>query len=105
MVGILFWNHAFSQRNTKLPLNLEGIWSGYFEERHLNVRMMHQSNRFAFIEADPSKNLEMIFSLDFETGRLIDTVFSNQIKLPNDSMPITFTFFEDFEFSPMIHEF
>lgn len=87
-------------QNEKLKLPLEAIWSGYFDERKLNVHMLHQTNRFAFIEADPAKNLEMIFSLDFETGKLIDTVFSNQIKLPQDSIPITFTYFEDFEFSP-----
>jgi len=61
---------------------------------------MHTANRFAFIEARPEKNLEMIFSLDFETGRLIDTVFTNQVKQAGDSSPITFTFFEDYEFSP-----
>ena len=89
-----------AQRNEKQPLALNAIWNGHFQERHLNVHMMHQSNRFAFIEAEPDKNLEMIFSIDFETGRLIDTLFSNQIKLPADSMPITFTFFDDFELSP-----
>ncbi|MFT3683156.1 MAG: alpha/beta fold hydrolase [Ferruginibacter sp.] len=99
---LLLLSPSFSnaQQRDKLKLPLEAIWSGYFDERKLNVHMMHQSNRFAFIEADPSKNLEMIFTLDFETGRLIDTVFSNQIKQPDDSIPITFTYFEDFEFSP-----
>ncbi len=87
-------------QNGKLNLPLDAIWSGYFDERKLNVHMLHQSNRFAFIEADAAKNLEMIFTLDFETGRLIDTIFSNQIKLPADSVPITFTYFEDFDFSP-----
>jgi dipeptidyl-peptidase 4 len=48
----------------------------------------------------PKKKLQMIFSLNFETGKLIDTVFSNQIKLPNHSTPITFTYFENFLFSP-----
>jgi dipeptidyl-peptidase 4 len=90
---------SFAQ-NGRLKLPLEAIWSGYFDERKLNVHMMRQSNRFAFVEADPAKNLEMIFSLDFETGKLIDTVFSNQVKLPNDSLPLTFTYFEDFEFAP-----
>ncbi|MBL0145541.1 MAG: DPP IV N-terminal domain-containing protein [Chitinophagaceae bacterium] len=100
-LGLLFSSvSAFAQTNEKLNLSLDGIWSGYFDERKLNVRMMHNSNRFAFIEAVPEKKLEMIFSLDFETGKLIDTVFSNQIKLPNDSTPITFTYFEDFNFSP-----
>ncbi len=85
---------------TKKSLALENIWSGYFDERKMDVKMLHKSNRFAFMEAVPSKNLQMIFSLDFETGKLIDTVFSNQIKQGNDSTPITFTFFESFEFSP-----
>jgi dipeptidyl-peptidase 4 len=91
---------VLAQPNQKLNLTLDAIWSGYFDERKLNVKMMNKSNRFAFIEAVPEKKLEMIFSLDFETGKLIDTVFSNQIKLPNDSTPITFTYFEDFQFSP-----
>ena len=62
--------------------------------------MMHAANRFAFIQARPESNLEMIFSLDFETGRLIDTVFSNQVKQADDSLPLTFAFFEDYDFSP-----
>jgi dipeptidyl-peptidase 4 len=104
IVLILFVTFSFktviAQPKEKLNLSLDAIWSGYFDDRKLNVRMMNKSNRFAFIEAIPEKNLQMIFSLDFETGKLIDTVFSNQINLPNDSTPITFTYFEDFEFSP-----
>jgi dipeptidyl-peptidase 4 len=91
---------SFAQKKDKLNLPLDAIWSGYFDERKMNIRMMNQTNRFAFIEAVPEKKLQMIFSLDFETGKIIDTVFSNQIKLPNDSLPITFTYFEDFDFSP-----
>ena len=89
-----------AQKKDKLNLPLDAIWSGYFDERKLDVHILHQSNKFAFIEADATKNLEMIFTLDFETGKLIDTVFSNQVKIPNDSVPITFTYFEDFAFSP-----
>jgi dipeptidyl-peptidase 4 len=89
-----------AQKKEKLNLPLDAIWSGYFDERKLNIKMMNQSNRFAFIEAVPEKKLQMIFSLDFETGKIIDTVFSNQIKQVNDSLPITFTYFEDFDFSP-----
>jgi dipeptidyl-peptidase 4 len=92
--------NSYAQQKEKLNLNLDGIWSGYFDERKLGVHMMHKSNRFAFIEAVPEKKLQMIFSLDFETGKLIDTVFSNQIKTAGDTTPITFTYFEDFEFSP-----
>ena len=96
LVSILVLSSLFSaaQKNYKLNLPLDAIWSGYFDERKLNVHMLHQSNKFAFIEADAAKNLEMIFTLDFETGKLIDTVFSNQVKIPNDSVPITFTYFE-----------
>ena len=90
----------FSQKKEKLNLPLDGIWSGFFDEKKKQTHMLHASNRFAFIEARPEKNLQMIFSLDFETGKLIDTPFSNQIKQAGDSLPITFTFFEDYEFSP-----
>ena len=91
---------SFGQKKEKLNLSLDGIWSGFFDEKKKQTHMMHTVNRFAFIEARPEKNLEMIFSLDFETGKLIDTVFTNQVKQANDSLPLTFTFFEDYEFSP-----
>ncbi len=84
----------------KLNLPLDAIWNGYFDERKLPVHMMHKSNRFGFIRHEPEKNLQMIFTLDFETQKTIDTVFSNQIKQANDTTPITFTYFEDYEFSP-----
>ncbi len=100
IVTLLILSTLFCCAQQKLNLTLDGIWSGYFDERKLNIRMMNKSNRFAFVEAVPEKKLQMIFSLDFETGKLIDTVFSNQIQIPNDSTPITFTYFEDFEFSP-----
>ncbi|GAB2828185.1 S9 family peptidase [Ferruginibacter profundus] len=99
-IGMLFISGAGAQKKEKLNLPLDGIWSGFFDEKKKQTHMMHTVNRFAFIEARPEKNLEMIFSLDFETGRLIDTVFTNQVKLPNDSTPLTFAFFEDYEFSP-----
>ncbi len=101
-IAICFFiaNGTIAQKNKKLNLSLDGIWSGFFDEKKKQTHMLHTSNRFAFIEARPEKNLEMIFSLDFETGKLIDTVFTNQIKQANDSLPITFTFFEDYEFSP-----
>jgi dipeptidyl-peptidase 4 len=91
---------TIAQKKDKLPLPLESIWSGYFDEKKLQTHMLHTSNRFAFIEAQPTNNLQMIFTLDFETGKLIDTVFTNQIKQQNEATPITFTFFEDYEFSP-----
>lgn len=92
--------HGTAQKKEKLNLPLESIWSGYFDEKKIQTHMLHNSNRFAFIEARPENNLEMIFTLDFETGRLIDTAFTNQVKQLNDSLPITFTFFDDYEFSP-----
>lgn len=91
---------GIAQKKEKLNLPLESIWSGYFDEKKIQTHMLHNSNRFAFIEARPENNLEMIFTLDFETGKIIDTAFTNQIKQVNDSMPVTFTFFEDYEFSP-----
>lgn len=91
---------GLAQKKEKLNLPLESIWSGYFDEKKIQTHMLHNSNRFAFIEARPENNLEMIFTLDFETGKIIDTAFTNQIKQANDSLPITFTFFEDYEFSP-----
>ncbi|MGC4100132.1 S9 family peptidase [Ferruginibacter sp.] len=91
---------SYSQKKEKLNLNLDAIWSGFFDEKKKQTHMMHTANRFTFIQARPEQSLEMIFSLDFETGRLIDTVFSNQVKQSNDTIPITFTFFNDYEFSP-----
>jgi dipeptidyl-peptidase 4 len=91
---------SFSQKKDKLNLPLDAIWSGFFDERKKQTHMMHTTNRFAFIEVRPEKNLQMIFTLDFETGKLVDTVFTNQVKQAGDSAPITFTFFEDYEFSP-----
>lgn len=99
-ICMLFTLGAFSQKKEKLQLPLEAIWSGFFDEKKKQTHMLHSSNRFAFIEARPEQNLEMIFSLDFETGRLVDTPFTNQIKQAGDSLPTTFTFFEDYEFSP-----
>ncbi len=99
-IVILCALNTTAQKKEKLNLPLESIWGGYFDEKKLQTHMLHTSNRFAFIEAKPENNLQMIFTLDFETGRLIDTVFTNQIKQQSDSLPITFTFFDDYEFSP-----
>ena len=99
-ICLLFALGSFSQKKEKLNLPLESIWSGFFDEKKKQTHMLHASNRFAFIEARPEQNLEMIFSLDFETGKLVDTPFTNQIKQAGDSLPTTFTFFEDYEFSP-----
>jgi dipeptidyl-peptidase-4 len=91
---------SFGQKKEKLNLSLDAIWSGFFDEKKKQTHMLHSSNRFAFIQARPEQNLEMIFTLDFETGKLVDTPFTNQVKQAGDSLPITFTFFEDYEFSP-----
>jgi dipeptidyl-peptidase 4 len=89
-----------AQKKDKLNLSLDGIWSGYFDEQKKQVHMLNTSNRFAFMKGVPEKSLQMILSLDFETAKIVDTVFSNQIKTATDSLPITFTYFEDFDFSP-----
>ncbi len=89
---------SFAQKKEKHNLSLDAIWTGFFDEKKKQTHMMHSVNRFAFIQVN--KNLEMIFSLDFETGKLIDTVFTNQVKQVGDTIPITFTSFEDYEFSP-----
>ena len=85
----------------KKKLTLESIWGGnYLEEQKLRVHLTNSGDSMAYILANKATNSEVIVTLDFETGRLVDTVFSNQVKTGKDSLPITFTFFEDFEFSP-----
>ena len=85
----------------KKKLSLDAIWGGnYLEEQKLRVHLTHTGDSIAYIFANKATNSEIIITLDFETGRLVDTIFSNQIKTGKDSLPITFTFFEDFDFSP-----
>ena len=85
----------------KKKLTLEAIWGGnYLEEQKLRVHLTHTGDSIAYIMANKATNSEIIVTLDFETGKLVDTVFSNQIKNGKDSLPITFAFFEDFAFSP-----
>ncbi len=84
----------------KAELDLESIWSGHFDERRYVVHLMNQSPRFAWIQTDTSSGPQVILSLDFNTARIVDTLFSNQIKRDTDSLPITFTYFQDFSFSP-----
>ncbi|MEP7279492.1 MAG: S9 family peptidase [Bacteroidota bacterium] len=95
---------GFPQNNQaagKKKLTLDAIWGGnYLEEQKLRVHLTHRGDSLAYIFADKSTNSEIIITLDFETGRLVDTIFSNQVKTNRDSLPVTFTFFEDFEFSP-----
>lgn len=106
MVFVLLLSTVASMaQNNKPPekkkLNLESIWGGnYLEEQQLRVHLTHNGDSIAYIFANKATNSEIIITLDFETGRLVDTIFSNQIKTGKDSLPITFTFFEDFDFSP-----
>ena len=92
---------AQNAANAKKKLTLEAIWGGnYLEEQQLRVHLTHTGDSIAYIFAAKGSNSEIISTLDFETGRLADTIFSNQVKTGADSLPITFTFFEDFAFSP-----
>ncbi|RTL59624.1 MAG: hypothetical protein EKK37_07635 [Sphingobacteriales bacterium] len=84
----------------KLPLTLEAIWGGYFDEQQLVVHPMNTQEKIAFIYSDKNSSNELILALDFTTGRLVDTLFTNQVIPKGDSVPVTFTFFEDFELSP-----
>lgn len=92
--------HSFSQQKEKLNLTLDAIWSGYFDEQKLQVHLLNKSNKIAFINAKKELNQEMILTLDFETGKLVDTLFTNQIKQEGAETATTFTFFEDYKLSP-----
>jgi dipeptidyl-peptidase 4 len=104
LIMMLASGSAFAQTNKpveKKKLTLDAIWGGnYLEEQKLRVHLTHTGDSIAYIFADKATNSEIIVTLDFETGHLVDTIFSNQVKTGKDSLPITFTFFEDFEFSP-----
>lgn len=92
---------SFSQNiATKKPLQLAEIWNGNFNQRLLRVHSSNTEEKIGFIQADEANNWEGICRIDYLTGRIVDTVFSNQIKAEGDSVPTTFAFFEDFEFSP-----
>jgi len=106
VLTVLFASVAAAGQNNNKPvekkkLTLDAIWGGnYLEEQKLRVHLTHTGDSIAYIFANKATNSEIISTLDFETGRLVDTIFSNQIKTGRDSLPITFTFFEDFDFSP-----
>jgi dipeptidyl-peptidase-4 len=85
---------------TKLQLDLQAIWNGYFDEKNLQPRILNQKPAIAFIRADKQTNFEGILTLDMVTGKIIDTIFTNQTKVEPGETPVTFTFFEDFSFSP-----
>ncbi|HRN57549.1 MAG TPA: alpha/beta fold hydrolase [Agriterribacter sp.] len=89
-----------AQHQGKMELDLEKIWSGHFDERKYVVHLMNQSPRFAWIQTDTASGPQVILSLDFNTARIVDTLFSNQIRGESDSLPTTFTYFQDFSFSP-----
>lgn len=91
---------VYAQRQGKMNLDLEKIWSGHFDERKYVVHLLNQSPRFAWIQTDSASGPQVILSLDFNTTRIVDTLFSNQIKRDTDSIPTTFTYFQDFNFSP-----
>ena len=84
----------------KLPLTLESIWSGYFDEKNLQPHILNTRPAIGFIRADRATNYEAILTLDMVTGKIIDTVFTNQALLQNEGKAVTFAFFEDFSFSP-----
>jgi dipeptidyl-peptidase 4 len=85
---------------SKLQLDLQAIWNGYFDEKNLSPRMMNKKPAVSFIRADKQTNFEGILTLDMVTGKIIDTIFTNQTKVVAGETPVTFTFFEDFSFSP-----
>ena len=87
-------------QQAKTDIELEQIWSGHFDERKYVVHILNQSPRFAWIQTDTASGPQVILSLDFNTTRIVDTLFSNQIKGEADSLPTTFTYFQDFSFSP-----
>lgn len=92
-------NHQVCSQ-TKQTFDLQKIWSGYFDERKYIVRLMNQTPRFAWIQTDTGSGPQVILALDFNTTRIVDTLFSNQIKRNDDSIPTTFAYFQDFRFSP-----
>ncbi len=94
---ILLFFSGYAQKPT---LDLQKIWSGHFDERKYVVQLMNQSPRFAWIQTDTGSGPQVILALDFHTTRIVDTLFSNQIKREADSVPTTFTYFQDFRFSP-----
>src|ERR1700710_529354 len=97
----LISSFLFAQKNQdKKPLQLSEIWGGNFNQRLLCLHSSNVDEKIGFIQADANTNWEGICRIDYLTGRIVDTVFSNQIKSEGDSIPTTFTYFEDFDFSP-----
>ncbi len=96
----LFVIGVIAKGQKKLPLTLESIWSGYFDEKKLQPHILHTKPAVAFIRAERETNFEGILTLDMVTGLIIDTIFTNQTKVEDNGTPTTFAFFEDFELSP-----
>lgn len=91
------------QKNTAAPkkeLTLDAIWNGYFDERNLRVHLMNNGDSIAFIYNDPNTREQIIQTTGFAFPKIFEPVFSNQVRSGKDSLPVTFTFFEDFAFSP-----
>lgn len=94
---------AAQQKSAPVPkkdLTLDAIWNGYFDERNLRVHLMNNGDSLAFIYTDPNTKEQSIQTTAFGFPKIFESVFSNQIRSGRDSMPVTFTFFEDFAFSP-----
>jgi dipeptidyl-peptidase-4 len=97
---ILIYSCFSAASQNKLPLTLESIWSGYFDEKNLQPHILNTKPAVAFIRAEKETNFEGILTLDMVTGKIIDTLFTNQTKVDENGSPTTFAFFEDFEFAP-----
>jgi dipeptidyl-peptidase 4 len=91
---------SFAQKSTKAPLTLEDIWTGKYDQKDILPQLLNTKPAIAFIRADKATNFEGILTLDMVTGSIVDTIFTNQTKVEQGNKPITFTFFEDFTFSP-----
>lgn len=87
-----------NQPRKDLSLNL--IWNGYFDERNLRVHLMNNGDSLAFIYHNTANNEQVIQTTALGFPRIFEPIFSNQIRSGKDSLPVTFTFFEDFAFSP-----
>lgn len=60
---------------------------------------MNNSDSLPFIYIDPSSNEQVIQTTGSALPKIFEPIFSNQVKSRKDSLPVTFTFFEDFSFS------
>lgn len=104
VVSCLVTGQTIAQKsNNEIPkkdLTLDAIWNGYFDERNLRVHLLNNSDSFAIIYNDPQSGEQQIKVASFAFTRIFETIFSNQVRAQKDSLPVTFTYFEDFAFSP-----